>query len=283
MKKTIGLLCVIALLVALLVPDTGRATGAVVLTEVDMIGVMPSDYVGTLTIESVNTVEKDYPSARAFPSQGVAVLPNGDVVVCDTGYGRIHVFSADLVHKRVIGSLGSGRGQLQYPADVAVDSAGNIYVADFFGNKVVKYGNNGSVMMEFGSEGKGAGQFEGPAGIAVMPDGSIWVADQMNDSLEQDTATGEKVTTVTGISRPAGMTSAGLFPYVVSSGDSAVYRLSGTKAVRVFAAPGEAENFITSAADLAVDARGNIYVCLLYTSDAADDLLCVDLGGRRII
>src|SRR5450756_1965766 len=25
------------------------------------------------------------------------------------------------------------------------------------------------------------------------------------------------------------------------------------------------------------------YGCLLYTSDAADDLLCVDLGGRRII
>ena len=28
----------------------------------------------------------------------------------------------------------------------------------------------------------------------------------------------------------------------------------------------------------------NLYLnCLLYTSDAADDLLCVDLGGRRII
>src|SRR5680860_1391084 len=26
-----------------------------------------------------------------------------------------------------------------------------------------------------------------------------------------------------------------------------------------------------------------LYHCLLYTSDAADDLLCVDLGGRRII
>ena len=26
-----------------------------------------------------------------------------------------------------------------------------------------------------------------------------------------------------------------------------------------------------------------IYTCLLYTSDAADDLLCVDLGGRSII
>ena len=28
---------------------------------------------------------------------------------------------------------------------------------------------------------------------------------------------------------------------------------------------------------------GMTYTCLLYTSDAADDLLCVDLGGRRII
>ena len=26
-----------------------------------------------------------------------------------------------------------------------------------------------------------------------------------------------------------------------------------------------------------------VQACLLYTSDAADDLLCVDLGGRRII
>src|SRR5450756_1245625 len=26
-----------------------------------------------------------------------------------------------------------------------------------------------------------------------------------------------------------------------------------------------------------------VVCCLLYTSDAADDLLCVDLGGRRII
>src|SRR5450756_3156516 len=29
--------------------------------------------------------------------------------------------------------------------------------------------------------------------------------------------------------------------------------------------------------------KGISYDCLLYTSDAADDLLCVDLGGRRII
>ena len=29
--------------------------------------------------------------------------------------------------------------------------------------------------------------------------------------------------------------------------------------------------------------QGGMWVCLLYTSDAADDTPCVDLGGRRII
>src|SRR5450756_2134915 len=32
-----------------------------------------------------------------------------------------------------------------------------------------------------------------------------------------------------------------------------------------------------------VPPRSRAWICLLYTSDAADDLLCVDLGGRRII
>ena len=35
--------------------------------------------------------------------------------------------------------------------------------------------------------------------------------------------------------------------------------------------------------DGALPAERVVGHCLLYTSDAADDLLCVDLGGRRII
>ena len=35
--------------------------------------------------------------------------------------------------------------------------------------------------------------------------------------------------------------------------------------------------------DLVREPVGDSGLCLLYTSDAADDLLCVDLGGRRII
>ena len=35
--------------------------------------------------------------------------------------------------------------------------------------------------------------------------------------------------------------------------------------------------------ELELEMRSSYIDCLLYTSDAADDLLCVDLGGRRII
>ena len=267
MKRFLRILCSAVLFLSLVCPPTASRTEAVSLAEVDTIGVMSSDYIGTMTIESVNTVEDDYPSAFAFPEQGIAVLADGTVAVCDTAYGRLHILSADLVPLRVIGSLGSGRGQLQYPADVAGDAAGNIYVTDFFSNKVVKYSAAGAVLMEFGREGKGMGEFSGPAGIAVLPDGTIWVADQMNNRLQHFTADGTYIAAVTGISRPAGMTVAGSVPYVIASGNSTVYRVSGASAVRVLAAPGDGENRITSGADLAVDSAGNIYVADRGTGD----------------
>src|SRR5450756_91852 len=50
---------------------------------------------------------------------------------------------------------------------------------------------------------------------------------------------------------------------------------------------GKVESLIQHGADVVyvVDHPGleHFTPCLLYTSDAADDLLCVDLGGRRII
>ena len=54
----------------------------------------------------------------------------------------------------------------------------------------------------------------------------------------------------------------------------------------------EAVGEVAGVLELTLGQGGFLYVhiaververCLLYTSDAADDLLCVDLGGRRII
>src|SRR5680860_1846972 len=46
---------------------------------------------------------------------------------------------------------------------------------------------------------------------------------------------------------------------------------------------GAPESRCTASCDSVSRRETPFKVCLLYTSDAADDLLCVDLGGRRII
>src|SRR5680860_1886844 len=51
--------------------------------------------------------------------------------------------------------------------------------------------------------------------------------------------------------------------------------------LELFAKHGQFDITVTARGDLATGPHHT--VCLLYTSDAADDLLCVDLGGRRII
>ena len=42
-------------------------------------------------------------------------------------------------------------------------------------------------------------------------------------------------------------------------------------------------NVLKPLGNLDLPNKALVSICLLYTSDAADDLLCVDLGGRRII
>ena len=52
-------------------------------------------------------------------------------------------------------------------AGIAVDSSGNVYVADSDNNRIQKFDSNGNFITKWGSNGSGDGQFNGPIGIAV--------------------------------------------------------------------------------------------------------------------
>jgi streptogramin lyase len=107
---------------------------------------------------------------------GIAVDGSGNVLIADTGNGRIEKFSPTGTFLSVIASKGSGHGQLAEPNGIAVDRSGNIYVAEVASNhRVQKLAPDGAFIAEW--KGPDAG-FYGPRRIAIGPDDSVYVVDQ---------------------------------------------------------------------------------------------------------
>jgi tripartite motif-containing protein 71 len=69
------------------------------------------------------------------------------------------------------GSYGSGYGQFNGPWGVAVDAAGNVYVADTGNHRIQKFDSSGKFLAQWG------GLLNGPSGVAVDWAGNVYVAD----------------------------------------------------------------------------------------------------------
>jgi DNA-binding beta-propeller fold protein YncE len=68
---------------------------------------------------------------------------------------------------------------------VAWDAAGNIYVADGYGNaRVAKFDKNGKFLKSWGSRGTETGQFNTVHGIALDAQGNVYVADSGNKRIQ---------------------------------------------------------------------------------------------------
>jgi streptogramin lyase len=79
------------------------------------------------------------------------------------------------------GSPGTRANQFNRPADLAFGPAGEIYVADGYGNsRVVKFDAQGKFLKTWGEKGTGPGQFDLPHSLAVGPDGRVYVCDRYN-------------------------------------------------------------------------------------------------------
>jgi DNA-binding beta-propeller fold protein YncE len=74
----------------------------------------------------------------------------------------------------VWGETGSGKGQFQEPVDVAVDEAGNVYVADLGNKRVQKFDADGKFLAVWDG---GDEPFVEPVAVATGPGGEAWVLD----------------------------------------------------------------------------------------------------------
>jgi sugar lactone lactonase YvrE len=90
----------------------------------------------------------------------------------------------------VAGSAGYGTGtdQLDSPQGIGFDAAGNLYVADQFNHRVLRFAPgvpDGVVVAGGNGEGAAADQLAHPAGLAVLADGTLFIADHYNHRIQK--------------------------------------------------------------------------------------------------
>jgi hypothetical protein len=71
-----------------------------------------------------------------------------------------------------VGSFGSGAGQLKDPLSVALDGAGNLYVADTVNDRISVFGPDGTFIRAFGWDVDPTG---GPGTFEVCTTASTWL------------------------------------------------------------------------------------------------------------
>ena len=239
-------------------------------------------------------------AARFNAPQGVTVDSTGNVYVADTDNNTIRKITSAGVVSTLAGSPGlsgstDGSGsaaRFYYPQDVAVDSSGNVYVADTFNQTIRKIAAAGVVATLAGSPGLGgsadgtgiAARFIFPAGVAVDSSGNVYVADTNNCTIRTITSAGV-VTTLAGshgsIGSADGPGGAARFyypygvavdlsgnVYVADTDNSTIRKVTTASVVTTLAgSPDSGSNDGTGSAarfyypfNVAVDSSGNIYV-----------------------
>jgi streptogramin lyase len=160
-----------------------------------------------------------------------------------------------------LGIWGAPQFNFNSPQAVAVDADGNVYVADTFSNRILKFNSNGQEDTLFSTR---TASFNFPCGIAVGADGYVYVADFMNYRIVKLTNDGAYKTEwrSCGVNRP-------MFPFAVAVDlDGNVYVTDGTNnSIQKFPktggcnlqwGPGLGE--LNGPQGIAVDAHGNVYV-----------------------
>ena len=187
-------------------------------------GISASGIVQTLagTAGSVGSIDGLGAAARFNYPLGVAVDSLGTAYVSDTYNHLIRRISQNGTVSTMGGAAGVrasadgplGASRFAFPTGIAVDSTGNVYVADS-NNATIRKISTGNVTSTYagtaGSFGSANGaaltvaRFNQPNGVAVDSTGVVYVADTFSHTIRRITVAGE-VTTLAGLAGSSGST-----------------------------------------------------------------------------
>lgn len=167
----------------------------------------------------------------------------------------------EVVFDRAWGSLGAEPGQFQDPRGVAVDAAGNVYVADTGNRRVQKFTADGALLQVFGEDA----DLREPFDLVVAPDGHLYVLDPQSDNVAHfgpDGAYLGRLGVGIGLFRPRGLAvdAAGNL-YIADTGGSRVLKLAPTGQVLAEVCPaGDGAGRVRQPTDVVVALDGSLYV-----------------------
>ncbi|WP_242929066.1 LamG-like jellyroll fold domain-containing protein [Pontibacter vulgaris] len=142
-------------------------------------------------------------SAKLTIPRGVAVDAAGNLYIADQSDNRIRKVSTNGIITTVAGNGTSGysgdggaatSAQIRYPTDVAVDAAGNLYIADQSNFRIRKVSTNGVITTVAGNGTSGysgdggaatGAQFSSAFGVCVDVAGSLYIADAYNQRIRK--------------------------------------------------------------------------------------------------
>jgi len=154
-------------------------------------------------------------SAELYNPNGVAVDSAGNLYIADMNNNRIRKVDASGIITTVAGNgtfgyngdnIAATSAELWNPATVAVDSAGNLYIADDFNYRVRKVDTNGVITTMAGTGTAGyngdniaatSAELYHPHGAALDSAGNLYIADEFNARIRKVDASGI-ITTVAG-------------------------------------------------------------------------------------
>ncbi|WGK70231.1 SBBP repeat-containing protein [Candidatus Haliotispira prima] len=225
-------------------------------------------------------------AAKLNSPRAIAIGPAGNLYVTDRYNERIRKITPAGVVTSFAGSGTSGQNdgtgsaaQFNSPGGIAVDSSGNVYVADTSNHNIRKITPAGVVSTHAGAGGT---VFNQPYSVAVDGNGNVYVADSYNHKIQKITA-GGTVTILAGstgghqdgtgtaakFNYPYGVAvdSAGNV-YVADSNNKMIRKITPAGVVTTLAGTGTAgykdgtgaEAQFKDPRKLVVDSSGNIYV-----------------------
>lgn len=116
---------------------------------------------------------------------GLAIDPmTGRLVVVDTAAHCLVLFGRDGTRLRTMGERGIGPGQFNYPTNIAIDEAGQLFVSDSLNFRVQVLDADFQFLRQIGEKGDLPGYFSQPKGIALDGQGHVYVVDAHFESVQ---------------------------------------------------------------------------------------------------